>query len=95
MRSINIRFFGLIVSYNYLLFQIFIYDVRSSKPLLVKDHNYGLPINSIRFHDDLDLVLSADSKIVKIWHQSDVGKSYTCKIKSSLFHNNIDTCYVV
>ncbi|XP_077991295.1 nucleolar protein 10-like [Glandiceps talaboti] len=56
--------------------QILLYDIRSNKPLLVKDHNYGLPIKSIHFHESQDLVISADEKIVKLWNQ-DTGKPYT------------------
>lgn len=52
--------------------QILVYDLRSSHPLLVKDHYYGLPIKSLHFHESLDLVLSADSKIIKMWHKDNV-----------------------
>ena len=27
-----------------------LYDLRSSRPLIVKDHNYGAPIKDIKFH---------------------------------------------
>lgn len=27
-----------------------LYDLRSSRPLIVKDHNYGTPIKDIKFH---------------------------------------------
>ena len=47
--------------------------MRSTKPLLVKDHQYGLPINSIAFQDKLDVVLSSDSKILKIWDRETVS----------------------
>ncbi|ROL44810.1 Nucleolar protein 10 [Anabarilius grahami] len=56
--------------------QILVYDLRSSRPLLVKDHYYGLPIKSLHFHDPLDLVLSADSKIIKMWHR-DNGRVFS------------------
>ncbi|RXM29606.1 Nucleolar protein 10 [Acipenser ruthenus] len=49
--------------------QILMYDLRSNRPLLVKDHHYGLPIKSIQFQDQLDLILSADSKIIKMWNK--------------------------
>ncbi|XP_065843371.1 nucleolar protein 10-like [Oscarella lobularis] len=51
--------------------QILIYDIRSNHPLLTKDHQYGLPINTLRFLDQSDLVLSADTKIIKIWNGVD------------------------
>lgn len=44
--------------------------------MLVKDHNYGLPIKSIDFSDELDLVLSMDQKVLKLWNRS-TGKPYT------------------
>ncbi len=53
--------------------QVLIYDLRSSRPLLVKDHYYGLPIKSLHFHDSLDLVISADSKIIKMWNKDSVS----------------------
>ncbi|KAK7142886.1 hypothetical protein R3I94_012281 [Phoxinus phoxinus] len=56
--------------------QILVYDLRSSHPLLVKDHYYGLPIKSLHFHEPLDLVLSADSKIIKMWHK-DNGRVFS------------------
>ena len=56
-----------------LLHQVLLYDLRSTKPLLVKDHQYGLPINSIAFQDKLDVVLSSDSKILKIWDRETVS----------------------
>lgn len=52
--------------------QILLYDIRSSKPLLVKDHYYGLPIKDIEFHKQEEVVLSMDNKIVKIWHEQTV-----------------------
>ncbi|XP_071403082.1 nucleolar protein 10 isoform X1 [Centroberyx affinis] len=56
--------------------QVLLYDLRSSRPLLVKDHYYNLPIKSLNFHEQLDLVLSADSKIIKIWNK-DTGKVFS------------------
>ncbi|XP_006626131.2 nucleolar protein 10 [Lepisosteus oculatus] len=55
--------------------QVLMYDLRSSRPLIVKDHYYGLPIKAIQFQDQLDLVLSADSKIIKMWN-TDTGKVF-------------------
>ncbi|KAM9786528.1 nucleolar protein 10 [Syngnathus typhle] len=56
--------------------QVLLYDLRSSQPLLVKDHFYNLPIKSLNFHDQMDLVVSADSKILKIWNK-DTGKVFS------------------
>ncbi|XP_076220571.1 nucleolar protein 10 lethal (2) 34Fd [Nomia melanderi] len=56
--------------------QVLLYDIRSSKPFLTKDHMYGLPIKNIEFHQTMDMVYSMDSSIVKIW-EKDSGKLYT------------------
>ncbi|RUS69583.1 hypothetical protein EGW08_022653 [Elysia chlorotica] len=49
---------------------ILLYDLRAMKPFLVKDHNYELPIHSIEFQDTQDLVLSMDTKILKMWNRN-------------------------
>ncbi|MEE6476810.1 hypothetical protein FKM82_011228 [Ascaphus truei] len=56
--------------------QVLVYDLRSSSPLIIKDHQYGLPIKSIQFHNPLELILSADSRIIKMWNK-DTGKVFT------------------
>eukprot|EP01135_Chromosphaera_perkinsii_P005224 Nk52_evm7s326 gene=Nk52_evmTU7s326 len=43
------------------------YDIRSNKPLFIKDHQYGFPIKDIKFHEKSGKVLSCDKKVVKIW----------------------------
>ncbi len=53
--------------------QVLLYDLRSSRPHLVKDHYYGFPIHSVSFQKGEGLVLSADSRILKIWHEKDVS----------------------
>ncbi|OWF53780.1 nucleolar protein 10-like [Mizuhopecten yessoensis] len=55
---------------------VLLYDMRSDKPLLVKDHQYELPIKSIEFQDSMDLVLSMDTKILKLWNR-ETGKAFT------------------
>ncbi|XP_025952985.1 nucleolar protein 10 isoform X2 [Dromaius novaehollandiae] len=52
--------------------QVLLYDLRSSNPLIVKDHQYGLPIKSIQFQHELDLIISADSRIIKMWNKDTV-----------------------
>uniref|UniRef100_A0A672HS66 Nucleolar protein 10 n=1 Tax=Salarias fasciatus TaxID=181472 RepID=A0A672HS66_SALFA len=56
--------------------QVLLYDLRSNQPLLVKDHFYNLPIKSLNFHDPLNLVVSSDSKIIKMWNK-DTGKLFS------------------
>lgn len=48
-----------------------LYDLRSSKPLLHKAHQYGLPIIDLKFHDYARKVVSADAKVIKIWDKRD------------------------
>ena len=55
---------------------ILLYDIRSSRPLLIKDHFYGIPIKKLLFHSTLDQVISLDAKSVKIWDRA-TGKPYT------------------
>ena len=55
---------------------ILLYDIRSDKPLLVKDHQNGLPIKDMLFHPTQNKVLSADQKVVKIWER-DSGRIFT------------------
>jgi len=45
-----------------------LYDMRSSKPLFIKEHQYGLPIHTVQFHAGSGTVLSGDPKLVKIWN---------------------------
>ena len=66
--------------------QVLLYDMRSSKPFLTKDHNYGLPIRNIEFHNSMDLIYSMDSSIVKIWDKNNVSiKFYFYEFKCSRF----------
>ncbi|GAA5815126.1 hypothetical protein MFLAVUS_008632 [Mucor flavus] len=63
-----------------------LYDLRSTVPTIVKDHQYGFPIKTIHFHKGSpgandsetggDKVIVADCKIVKIWDRSS-GKHFT------------------
>lgn len=63
-----------------------LYDLRSTVPTIVKDHQYGFPIKAIHFHKGSpgandsetggDKVIVADCKIVKIWDRSS-GKHFT------------------
>lgn len=44
-----------------------LFDLRSSRPLLTKTHQYGLPILDIKFHEYSGKVISTDCKLIKIW----------------------------
>ena len=57
--------------------QILLYDLRSDKPLLVKDHNYDLPIKKLQFLDcqGNDMIMSLDKHILKIWDRQTVSNA--------------------
>jgi len=61
-----------------------LYDIRSSKPLHVKEHQYGMPIHTIRFHSGSGTILSGDSKLVKIWR----AKPSAISSASDMDYNN-------
>ena len=53
-----------------------LYDLRSTQPYQTKDHHYDTAVHTISFqHNDQqeDLVLSADRKALRIWHQHTVS----------------------
>lgn len=52
--------------------QVLLYDLRRPTPTMIKDHQYGFPIKSISYHDSGN-VISADTKIVKIWDKHNVN----------------------
>ncbi|XP_040569983.2 nucleolar protein 10 [Lepeophtheirus salmonis] len=68
--------------------RILLYDIRSSKPLLEKDHMYERPIKKIKFHTTLDQVLSLDEKVLKVWDRN-TGKPYAA-IEGSVILNDFD-----
>ena len=51
---------------------VLLYDLRNGLPVRIKDHQYDLPIKDLAFHEPLDLVLSMDCKIVKLWDRHTV-----------------------
>eukprot|EP01134_Creolimax_fragrantissima_P003100 CFRG3100T1 len=69
--------------------KVYVYDIRTDKPYVVKDHQYGYPIVDLKFHSSRR-VLSTDKKVIKIWDQYD-GENYTA-IESQTDIN--DTCLV-
>ncbi|XP_050675772.1 nucleolar protein 10 [Leptidea sinapis] len=66
---------------------VLLYDVRSSKPILVKDHMNEIPIKCIEFHKQMDYVYSMDAHVVKIWDRN-TGKQYT-NIESNVDFNDL------
>lgn len=56
--------------------QVMIYDFRSTKPMLTKDHQSDMPIKNVQFlTGEASNVLSADAKVIKIWNK-DTAKLY-------------------
>jgi ribosome biogenesis protein ENP2 len=51
---------------------ILLYDLRSNRPLLVKDHRYELPIKEIQWHREQNMVFSIDKRCCKIWDSQTV-----------------------
>uniref|UniRef100_A0A915PTH2 Nucleolar protein 10 n=1 Tax=Setaria digitata TaxID=48799 RepID=A0A915PTH2_9BILA len=54
---------------------VLLFDIRSDKPLFVKDHQTGLPIKKIDFVPEHSLVLSMDMRLLKMWQETD-GKPF-------------------
>ncbi len=56
-----------------------IYDIRSQTPVHTKEHQYGLPIVDITYHNESRTILTTDKKLVKIWERDgdNMGKIVT------------------
>lgn len=58
-----------------------VFDLRSSRPTVTKQHQYRAPVHTVRFHrggagGSVPLVLSADRAVVKLWGRVD-GAAFT------------------
>jgi ribosome biogenesis protein ENP2 len=57
-----------------------LYDIRSAKAFATKDQGYGLPVKSLTWIDGGSrmagdgMVMSADSKVIKVWDRNSVCK---------------------
>lgn len=62
--------------------KVLVYDLRSSRPMIIKDHKYGNPIVDLKFHDSggtsssKRYVISSDKFAVRIWDK-ETGKPFT------------------
>lgn len=56
--------------------KVMLYDMRSSRPMRVKQHPHAMPIVSVEFHSGGAQVLSADAKVIKVWERVS-GKAFT------------------
>ncbi|KAI0731634.1 hypothetical protein C8Q72DRAFT_793751 [Fomitopsis betulina] len=56
-----------------------LYDIRSSRPLAIKDQGYGLPVKNVNWIEGGSrmagdgLILSPDKKVIKIWDWNSLG----------------------
>eukprot|EP00039_Didymoeca_costata_P011153 m.154237 g.154237 ORF g.154237 m.154237 type:complete len:701 (-) comp15080_c0_seq3:2613-4715(-) len=73
--SLSVSNNGLLMAAGTSTGQVLMYDIRSSKPLLKKDHMYGLPVKKVIFHEASKQVISADSKVIKIYGQ-ETGENF-------------------
>lgn len=62
-----------------------LYDVRTSKPLHIKEHKHGMPIHTMKFHPGSGCILSSDERLVKIWKYKSSGEHVT---KSSVLEDS-------
>src|SRR3990167_1003431 len=63
---------------------VLMYDIRSSKPLLAKDHQYDLPIINVQFHNEF--CVSTDNKICKIWEKETAKPFVNIESDSAINH---------
>ena len=56
-----------------------LYDIRSKNPIYTKEHQYGLPVIDVTFHNTSKNIISTDKKVVKIWerHEPAIGRVLT------------------
>jgi ribosome biogenesis protein ENP2 len=50
--------------------QVSLFDLRSSKPILTRDHHYGYPIKEVRHHAASGCLLSYDRKALRLWNRN-------------------------
>lgn len=65
-----------------------LYDIRSSKPLHIKEHKHGMPIHTLQFHPGSGCILSGDERLVKVWKYRSTGDLVNT---TSRFESNSDT----
>lgn len=47
--------------------RVLLFDLRSSRPLAVRDHYNGFPIRKIEYHAERSLIVSADKRSIRLW----------------------------
>lgn len=76
--ALNFAMDGLTMGVGTSTGHVLLYDLRNPNPRLVKDHQYGMPIKNITFHPQSGNVISADTKIIKIWDGETVRETSFC-----------------
>lgn len=51
--------------------RVLFFDLRSSQPLDVRDHYNGYAVKKIDYHEARGMVVSADKRTIKFWHNND------------------------
>ena len=57
--------------------QVSLFDLRSTRPLMTRDHHYGFPIKEIKHHASSDNLISYDKKAIRIWSRANQGSQLT------------------
>ena len=56
--------------------RVVLYDMRSTRPLVMRDHMYEKPINQIMYNEHQNWIISTCSKAMKLW-DAETGKPKT------------------
>lgn len=67
-----------------------LYDMRYPAPIYTLTHHYRMPIKRIRFHESSRKIVTADSKIIKIFNKDD-GSLFT-NIEPKAGVNDVEVC---
>ena len=70
--------------------KVLMYDIRYPVPIYTISHHYRMPIKSIKFHAGSRKILTADSKIIKIWDHLD-GTMFT-NVEPKAHINDLELC---
>ena len=65
---------------------VLIYDLRSSKPMLIRDQGFGLPVHTLRLLHDGKNVLSSDAKSIKVWSRRNGKNCVTIEPDANVNH---------
>jgi len=68
-----------------------LYDIRRATPLSIKDQGYGQPMVDLKFLSDKYL-LSADSKIIKVWDANSSSATNFTSIEPNAHVNDVCVC---